>query len=47
METIIIESKITGKRYVWEDETPESIREMIPWLEEHPEYGLVVEEPED
>lgn len=37
---MILEDKITGQRYVWEDETADSIRELIPWLETHPEYKV-------
>jgi hypothetical protein len=47
MRTVIIESKITGKRWIWEDETPDSIKELLPWLRENPEYGLVVVSPTD
>ena len=41
MQTVIIESMITGKRWVWEDETPDSIQELIPWLEQNPDYVVV------
>jgi hypothetical protein len=44
METVTIENVKTGRRYTWEDESPESLASMYEWLESSPDFVLVEED---